>query len=162
MKLSEGVEWSIHCCAVLGLLPAGVTIPGHRLAEYHDVPAPYLVKQLQKLSQAGIVVSTTGRNGGYRLARDHRNITLLEVVLALEGDGPAFRCTEIRRKGPSRIPGLIYPKPCGIAQAMARAEAAWRSELAATTIADMNAEAAQSIDPRQFAKALTWFEEVLA
>jgi Rrf2 family protein len=162
MRLSEGVEWSIHCCTILGLLPSGATIPGRRLAEYHDVPAPYLVKQLQKLSQAGIVVSTTGRNGGYRLARPPQNITLLEIVLALEGDGPAFRCTEIRRKGPSRIPGLVYPKPCGIAQAMARAEAAWRAELAITTVAEMSAEGAQSMDPRQFAKALKWFEEVSA
>lgn len=161
MRLSEGVEWSIHCCTILGLLPAGVTIPGHRLAEYHDVPAPYLVKQLQKLSQAGIVVATVGRNGGYRLAREQQHITLLEVVLALEGDEPAFRCTEIRRKGPSRIPGLVYPKPCGIAQAMGRAEAAWRSELAVTTIADMNAQVLQSIDPQQYVKAIAWFQEVL-
>ena len=45
---------------------------------------------------------------------------------------------------------------------MWRAEQAWRAELKATTIADMNVEAAASIDPRQLAKAITWFEEALA
>jgi Rrf2 family protein len=162
MRLGEGVEWSIHCCTILALLPPGVTISGSKLAEYHDVPGPYLVKQLQKLSTAGIVVTTTGRNGGYRLARDQNAITLLEIVLALEGPERAFRCTEIRGKGPSKVAGLKYPRPCGIAQAMWRAEQAWRTELANTTIADMNAEAAESIDRRQLAKALTWFQEVLA
>ena len=87
MRLGEGVEWSIHCCTILALLPQGVTISGRRLAEFHAVPAPYLVKHLQKLSQAGIVETTTGRKGGYRLARDQSEITLLDVVLALEGGG---------------------------------------------------------------------------
>lgn len=162
MRLGEGVEWSIHCCTILALLPRGVTISGRRLAEFHAVPAPYLVKHLQKLSQAGIVETTTGRKGGYRLARDQSEITLLDVVLALEGEERAFRCTEIRRDGPSGIRGLTYPRPCGISQAMWRAEQAWRAELKATTIADMNVEAAASIDPRQLAKAIIWFEEALA
>ena len=40
-----------------------------RLAEYHGVPAPYLAKHLQALSRAGIVESSPGPRGGYRLAR---------------------------------------------------------------------------------------------
>ena len=161
MKLSEGVEWSVHCCTVLGAMPPEVMISGARLAEFHGVPAPYLVKQLQKLSQAGIVDAVAGRSGGYRLARPAGEITLLDVVLALEGAEPAFRCTEIRQQGPSAVATPRYVRPCGIAKAMWRAEDAWRAELQAVTIADINRELATSVDPTQIAKAIEWFQEVL-
>ncbi len=44
---------------------------------------------------------------------------------------------------------------------MWRAEDAWRAELAAVTIADINGELATNVDPEQMAKAVTWFQEVL-
>lgn len=161
MKLSEGIEWTLHCCTVLGTMPPPITVSAARLAEFHGVPAPYLVKQLQKLSRAGIVQATTGRNGGYRLARPASEITVLDVVLALEGTEPAFRCTEIRQQGPSAVDAPRYVQPCGIARAMWRAEDAWRAELGAVTIADINGELATSVDPEQMAKAVDWFQEVL-
>ncbi|MBK5333580.1 MAG: Rrf2 family transcriptional regulator [Ilumatobacteraceae bacterium] len=161
MRLSEGVEWTVHCCTVLGAVPHPLTVSGARLAEFHGVPAPYLVKQLQKLSQAGIVEAVAGRNGGYRLARPANKISLLDIVLALEGSEPAFRCTEIRQQGPTAIDAPRYPRPCGIARAMWRAEDAWRAELAAVTIDDINGELATSVDPVQIAKAIEWFQEVL-
>lgn len=161
MKLSEGVEWTIHCCSVLGALPPAATISGTRLAEFHGVPPPYLVKQLQKLSQAGIVEATTGRAGGYRLARPARDITLRDIVFALEGDEPAFRCTEIRQQGPTSVDAPRYALPCGIARAMWQAEDAWRSELAAVSIADINRELAATVDPLQLDKAIEWFQVVL-
>ena len=87
------------------------------------------------MSTAGIVEALPGRNGGYRLARDPSEITFLDIINALEGDQTVFRCTEIRRNRPARFkrPTLV----CGIAAAMYRAEDAWRSELAATTLADI-------------------------
>lgn len=151
----------MHCCSVLGAMPPPIAVSGARLAEFHGVPAPYLVKQLQKLSQAGIVDAVTGRNGGYRLARPASEITVLDVVLALEGQEPAFRCTEIRQQGPSAVDAARYMRPCGIARAMWRAEDAWRAELGAVTIADINGELATSVDPAQMTKAITWFQEVL-
>ena len=75
MQLGEGVEWALHCCTVLALVPPDRTLPAARLAEFHGVPPAYLAKHLQALAQAGIVESVPGRKGGYRLvrpaARDH-------------------------------------------------------------------------------------------
>ena len=98
MQLGEGVEWGDALLTVLALLPAGQALPASRLAEFHGVPPSYLAKHLQALAHAGIVESTAGRTGGYRLARDAGDITLLEVVQAVESDQPAFRCSEIRRR----------------------------------------------------------------
>jgi Rrf2 family protein len=161
MKLSEGVEWSLHCCSVLGALPPDVTLPGSRLAEFHDVPASYLAKHLQALSTAGIVESVTGRMGGYRLARPADEIAMLDVVLAVEGDDPAFRCSEIRQRGPSAIAPEFYVRPCGIARAMRDAEAAWRDSLRSVSIGDLVAELDDSVDSEQMDKAINWMGKVL-
>ncbi|HUV57251.1 MAG TPA: Rrf2 family transcriptional regulator, partial [Acidimicrobiales bacterium] len=77
MRLSEGVEWTTHCVVLLSLIPEGATLSAARLAEYHDVPAPYLAKSLQALAGASIVTSSPGRHGGYRLGRPATEITLL-------------------------------------------------------------------------------------
>lgn len=137
MRMNEGVEWAAHCLALLAALPEEMALSAARLAEYHDVPAPYLAKSLQALAGAGLISSRVGRNGGYRLTRPPEEITLLDVVRAVDGDEPLFRCTEIRRQGPSRVAARHYAPICAIAAAMRRAEAAWRAELRATTIADI-------------------------
>lgn len=159
--MSDGIEWGIHCCTLLGALPPEHTLSGARLAEFHDVPPAYLGKQLQQLAKAGIVESVSGRNGGFRLGRSPAEISLLDVVEAIEGTAPAFRCTEIRQQGPSAIGRRHYVEPCGIASAMRRAEDAWKAELRAVTIADLLAELETSVDIRQTEKAITWLMEVL-
>src|SRR4051794_29745239 len=121
MQLGEGVEWALHSCVLLALLPSDKTLPAARLAEAHALAPAYLAKHLQALSNAGVVTSVPGRRGGYRLARPPADITLLEVVEAIEGDDGAFRCTEIRRRGPAAVPAREYSPVCGIAGAMARA-----------------------------------------
>ena len=100
MRIAEGVEWAVHLCGVLGVVPAGFDLPAGRLAEFHELPRAYLAKHLQALSRAGIVRANRGVSGGYRLAKPAANITLLDITLAIEGSEPAFRCTEIRQQGP--------------------------------------------------------------
>ena len=96
MKMSEGVEWAAHCAVLLAYVPDGSALPAVKLAEYHGVPTPYLAKSLQALMRAGIVDATPGRYGGYRLARRAEDISLLDIVAAIDGTEPAFRCSEIR------------------------------------------------------------------
>src|SRR5262245_42477747 len=104
MRISEGVEWGLHCCTLLAVLPEGQTLPSARLAEYHELPPAYLAKHLQALSRAGIIESVQGAKGGYRLSRPAAEIPVLDVVLAIEGDEPAFQCAEIRQCGPASVP----------------------------------------------------------
>ena len=136
-------------------------MPASRLAEYHGVPPAYLAKHLQALAQAGIVESVPGRKGGYRLVRPAHEIRLLEVIDAVEGTGPAFRCTEIRRRGPARVGAAEYRSPCGIHLAMHRAENAWRTELERQTIADLLQHLSANVSPVAIRKSASWFQEVL-
>jgi FeS assembly SUF system regulator len=55
------------------------------VADRSGIPLPILSKLLQKLGKSGFLVSAYGTNGGYRLARDPREISALEVIRAIDG-----------------------------------------------------------------------------
>jgi Rrf2 family protein len=159
--MSDTVEWALHCCTVLGALPSDQALPAARLAEFHDVPPAYLAKALQALTTAGITESRPGPFGGYRLARPPADISVLEVVLAVDGADTAFQCREIRQRGPaaSDAPGA-YRRRCGIARTMWRAEDAWRAELAATSIGDLITELLATVPSAQLARGAEWIQHV--
>jgi len=140
MKLSEGVEQAIHCVTLLSGLSDGSLVSAGSLADFHGVSASYLLKHLQALAGGGLLTTLPGPRGGYRLARAPDEISLLDVVLAIEGPEPAYRCAEIRRRGPNPLPGRYYQKPCQVNVAMLKAEKAYRAELAKVSIADIAAE----------------------
>ena len=154
MKLSAGVEWVIHCCVVLS--QAEGPVPAQRLAEFHEVSRTYLAKHLQQLSRAGLVASTEGRVGGYRLTRPASEITVLDIVLAIEGTEPAFRCTEIRQNGPLPATGKVCERPCGVARVMYAAEAAYRASLQSVTIADLGETVKTDAGARVFDHVRSW------
>ena len=137
MKLSDGVEQSIHSVLMLAGLASDGVLAAAALAEYHGVSTSYLLKHLQALAGANILQSVPGPKGGYRLARPLDKVTLLDIVIAIEGASPAFRCTEIRRRGPSPLAEKFFSAPCGVNAAMLRAEQAYRAELRKTTLADL-------------------------
>lgn len=161
MRLSDGVEWGLHCAVLLAVVPPDRALTTQRLAEYHGVPAAYLAKHLQAMSRAGILDAVQGPRGGYRLARPAAAITALDVLEAIDGPEPAFTCTEIRRRGPTAAPASAYRVPCRIHALMDRADEAWRRELGATSIEDLVNGVAQHADPRVLDKAGRWFQEVL-
>jgi Rrf2 family protein len=160
MRLGEGVEWALHSCTFLAVLPPGATLPAARLAEFHGVPPAYLAKHLQALARAGIVTSVPGPKGGYALARGADEITLLDIVDAVEGSTPAFTCMEIRQRGPAALEPEKYRRRCSIARAMWDAEHAWREQLRARTVGEIVRGLARDVAPEAAVKAAAWFQEV--
>jgi Rrf2 family protein len=156
MRMNEGVEWGLHCCVALGWIGENEVISTTKLAAKFGLPAAYLNKSLQALARAGILVSSAGPKGGFRLARSPEKITLLQVVDAIEGPDAAFRCTEIRRNGEGASPARECRKPCAITAAMRRAEAAWRRELSSQTVASVMHDA----PPAAAERAIQWFENM--
>jgi Rrf2 family protein len=77
-------------------------VTSDRIAEAEGLPAPFLGKALEPLVSAGVLQSARGPNGGYRLARPARPITLLDVVEAV--DGPI--CGEAPRVGNEATAGF--------------------------------------------------------
>ena len=157
MRLSRGVEWALHACSLLALAPPGKTLQAAKLAEFHEIPPAYLAKHLQALARAGIIEPAYGRNGGYRLGRPADTVSLLAIVIAVEGDEAAFRCTEIRRRGPcGGLPDECYQQACSFAAAMWEAERAWRDSLAGVSLADVTRTMLRQIDPEEQRRGRAW------
>ncbi|WP_134768532.1 Rrf2 family transcriptional regulator [Nocardioides sp. 1609] len=143
MKLSIGVERALSCCLVLAA--AQRSVPAAGLAVILDLSPTYLAKQLQLLARAGLLTSAQGRSGGYRLARPATGISVLDVVQAVGGSEYAFRCTEIRQRGPLAAPSEACVGPCAVAAVMHAAEEAWRAALGAVTLADLAVDVSDDI-----------------
>ncbi len=137
MKIGKGVEWAAHACAILAALPEGWTLSREALAEFLGVPDPYLAKQMQALSRAGIVSAQRGVAGGYRLAKPADTLSLWDVTSATEGAEPLFRCAEVRQNGPCALRAEDCSGPCEIAQAFWQAEASYRDALSKVLISDL-------------------------
>jgi Rrf2 family protein len=140
VKLPVSTEWLLHCATTLAQLEPGATASATQLAEYYDLPAPYLAKQLQALVRTGVLAATTGPRGGFRLARPAAEITLLHIVEAVDGAASPYECREIRQRGRGALPPEDCRNTCVLAQKMADAHDAWRHSLMAVTLADILAE----------------------
>lgn len=156
MILKSQVEWALHCCAILSGLPEGRYLSTKALAELHGLPKEYLSKALQSLSQAGLVHTTLGPSGGYRLAKAANELTFLDVVEAVEGSGRTFVCQNIRANNPCRPKGHCERGPCAIARIMWEADEAWRSALRKVTFADLGTILQQEITPEIWSGTFEW------
>jgi len=88
MKISAKAEYA--CLAILALAeprPDESPLRIREIAESHEIPERYLVQILLQLKGAGLVHSTRGAAGGYRLARSAEQISLGEVLTAIDGPG---------------------------------------------------------------------------
>ncbi|GCE50911.1 BadM/Rrf2 family transcriptional regulator [Thermosporothrix hazakensis] len=159
MRLSEGVEWGIHCTISLAGLPEGATLPTKALAENYGLSETYLAKHLQALANAKILESVPGPKGGYRLARPAEQITLLDIVEAIEGRERVFRCTEIRQRVPVQLPDSLYRMPCEVHVAMLRADRAWREALRSQTVAEIIANYKQRVAAQLRQPGEQWIAE---
>lgn len=153
MELPTTVEWALHSTWLLAQAPNGTAVPTRRLAEFHGVPQDYLAKALKALVRADVLAATPGPRGGYRLARAPQEISVYEIVAALDGRKPMFRCQEIRQNGPCPLPAEECHHPCGISTVMRDAEQAWRTKLQQTTVADLVEHASDASTER----ARQWF-----
>lgn len=137
MKLPETSEWVLHTVAVIAQLPAGSTVSGAQLAEHFGVPGPYLSKQLAKLVRAGILTGSTGPRGGFRLAEDPARISILDLVIAVDGAADPYVCRELRQQGRGAARPEDCINPCALAAVMRRAHEAWRASLDGVTVAEI-------------------------
>src|SRR6266446_10822148 len=85
MKLSRTACYAIHAVVFMAAQGPDRIVIGHRAAKTLGIPEGFLLRILVALSRARVLWSIKGPNGGYRLARPAKNITLLEVVEAVEG-----------------------------------------------------------------------------
>lgn len=85
MKYTTKTEYGLVCMIYMAKHPEETRFTIKELARQENYPLAYMEKILQALRQAKLVVAHHGNQGGYALARQPSEITLKEVVEALEG-----------------------------------------------------------------------------
>jgi len=156
MQISKGVEWACHAAALMSALPHDKALNAEALARYHEVPAAYMAKQLQALSKAGIVHSSRGARGGYRLAKPPAEINLWDITAAIEGVKPAFKCMEIRQNGPCPARKDSCETPCSIAASFIVAETAFRDSLKSVSLMTIALGVMGIKTPEETRQLLAW------
>jgi len=138
---SSGVEYGIH--SLMSMVDANGDardMSVRELAELQNVPYDYLAKIFTRLSRAGLVVSTEGKGGGFRLARASELISVLDIVHAIDGQKSMFECKEIRQRlalFDEKPPAWVCDGPCGVRSVMDSAQQRMEEELARHTVLDL-------------------------
>jgi Rrf2 family protein len=107
LQLTRGGEYAIRAMTYLARRPVGEISSLHGVGVEQDIPESFLAKIFQRLVHAGLVVSQRGAHGGFSLARLPSEITVREIVEAVDGPIALNGCVlwpeDCRRSGDCRM-----------------------------------------------------------
>jgi Rrf2 family protein len=160
---SAGVEYGIHCLLFLvGHGGDSREASVRDLAELQGVPLDYLAKIFTKLAKAKLVVATEGVRGGFKLARPADEITLLDIVNAIDGQKLIFDCREIRGRCAlfeGSAPEWALDGRCAVHGAMMTAQKRMEDALAQTTIIDLARKVGRKAPPEFSGQVDDWLTD---
>jgi len=91
LKMSEACSLAIHAMVILAI-NQDVKLPNNEIARMLGASRDHLSKVLQRLSKAGYVHSERGPGGGFMIAGNADEVTLLDIYQAIEGSGESKAC----------------------------------------------------------------------
>lgn len=140
LRFTKRTDYAIRAC--LHLVDAGAAPVSSRvIALRMDIPDRFLPQVLADLAKTGIVESTAGKLGGYRLRRDPGELKLIEIVEAVEGPSRSEQCVLEQR-------GCDANRPCALHPVWSAAQSAFINVLATTSLADVADRARVADDER--------------
>jgi len=153
-------EYALHSLLLLGGSPEPLSV--RDLARFQKLPERFLSKVFHRLKKAGLVVGSEGLLGGYRLARASDQISVHDVLVAVDPNRGLFECAEIRRNCAlfgEAPPGWSVKGMCRIHAFMHEAEQELARILASKTLADLSAEYACKAPARFLGATGDWFRQ---
>ena len=130
MHLLAQEEYGLRCLVQLARHRGSSPLTILEIAAAEGLSPDYTAKLMRALRQGGLVMSTRGAAGGYRLARPAEEITLLEVLESLEGSLAPIECV-------NEAPGSEAGGLCGQQWVWQEIYADMRERLAGTTLQDL-------------------------
>ena len=103
LELTRRGDYAVRAMLALAARAPAPPTSGREIAIEMGIPVGYVPRVMGDLVSAGLVESTTGRAGGYALARSPASISLLSVIEAAEGDSRRTTC--VLRGGPCGLDG---------------------------------------------------------
>jgi FeS assembly SUF system regulator len=148
LRLSRLTDYAVVALVRLGRAEGVETSPG--IAAAIGIPEPTVAKVLKALTNSGLVVSTRGAHGGYRLSRPLAAIAVAEVIVAIDGPIALTSCVD-------GAVGCESQSLCPVAGRWDPVNDAIRDALTGITLADMEAAAI----PRAFRVAAPQLNEAV-
>ena len=97
IRLSKRADYGLIAVRRLGLLTDGTCRSAREIAEEYSIPPALMAKLLQRLARVGLIASLHGTKGGYQLARPISQITVRDVIEAIEGPVALLECLDERK-----------------------------------------------------------------
>jgi len=161
-QFGSAIEYTLHCLLFLAGAEQGAARSARDVAEFQKLSTDYVAKLFTRLEKAGLVTSTEGLRGGFHLARPPEEISVLDVIDAVEGRKPLFQCREVRANCvlfDGQTPAWSGRGVCGIHAVMLRADAAMRDSLAQSNLAQLAAHTGRVVPKAHQRAAQDWFTE---
>lgn len=92
LRLSKKIDYGLMAISHIAYCRDAKIVNTKRIAEEYHIPAELLAKILQKMAKEGLITSLNGPKGGYVLAKTPQEITVGEVIKAIEGPIDLVEC----------------------------------------------------------------------
>lgn len=153
-------EYALH--SLLLMIGRAEPVSVRDLSRFQKLPERFLAKMFTRLKKAELVRGVEGIRGGFLLARPPEEISVMEVLEAIDPDRSLFECGEIRRNCElfeAEPPTWCIDGPCRIHLVMQEAEEALRKVLRSKSLAQLGGEFVHKA-PKPFLKeAEKWFQQ---
>jgi Rrf2 family iron-sulfur cluster assembly transcriptional regulator len=127
MRLTRGADYGLRGMIYLAQRPLGEVALVKDVASEQSVPESYLAKIFQDLCRSGLMVSHRGARGGFSLAREPAEISLREMIEAIEGPIFLLPCLGSRQRCDQR-------QECSLYEAMNQAQQILLEQLDRTSL----------------------------
>jgi Rrf2 family transcriptional regulator, iron-sulfur cluster assembly transcription factor len=149
MEITQQADYAVRTILDLTLRPAGERTSCQEIAQRQSIPVAFLTKICARLAAEGLVQSQRGVNGGIRLARPAQEITLLQVVEAIDGPITFNRCN----RKPSECD---RSRTCPVHSVWSELCRDFRARLAAYNFATMAASANSTSQPIRLREGVSY------
>jgi Rrf2 family iron-sulfur cluster assembly transcriptional regulator len=130
VKLTKGTDYGLRGILYLARQPQGKIALVTDIARSEGVPESYLAKIFQDLARGGVLVSHRGAKGGFSLVRSLKDVSLLEVIEAIEGPIALQPCLDDRQ-------GCEHIAECGVSDVIRRAQSEMIRVLESTSLENL-------------------------
>ena len=129
MRFNKDVEYALIALAAMSAERR--LYSAREIAEAHSVPFGILSKTLQRLASEGILASVQGPRGGYRMDRSPEEVSLDEVMVAVQGQRHVVACLNDSE-------GCEQEDGCIIKPGIGRMQKLWENLVSSLTLADFS------------------------
>lgn len=133
MQITRQADYALRAMLYLANLDDNTRAATSHIAKEKQIPPSFLAKIISQLSIAGIINTSRGARGGVTLARPAEDITLLEVIEAIDGPIALNQCTLSKN-------GCPFLEKCPIHDVWCEAQDELVKRLSSTNFAQMKSE----------------------